>query len=83
MHDYNQSKQANCWCKIGQIQKVHKLRHFINPRILKCGQNLFLESPIPDVFTFSRVNAALSVTWSNLENQGHPPWTNFMLVNVT
>ncbi len=26
-----------------------------------------------DVF---RVNVALSVTWSDLENQGHPPWKN-------
>ncbi len=26
-----------------------------------------------DVF---RVNVALSVTWSYLENQGHPPWKN-------
>ena len=26
-----------------------------------------------DVF---RVNVALSLTWSDLENQGHPPWKN-------
>jgi hypothetical protein len=27
-------------------------------------------------FGVFRVNIALSITWSDLENQGHPPWKN-------
>ena len=42
-----------------------------NFKILKCGQILFLERPIPDILVFFLVNVALSVTWSGLENQGH------------
>ena len=34
---------------------------------------------------FPHVSVALSSTWSDLENQGHPPWKNqsFLLVDVT
>jgi len=40
---------------------------------------------MPDVVTFSRVSVALSVTWSDLENQVHPPWKNrrFSVGDVT
>jgi len=49
------------------------------------GQNLFLEGPIPDVFDVFRVNVALSITWSDLENKGtlRGKIEDFLLVDVT
>ena len=65
---------------------VHVFSNIFATRVnLKCGHKRFLEGPIPDISAFSHVNAALSNTWRDLENQGahHGKIVDFLLVEVT
>ncbi len=64
----------------GGSANLHPPRFFSN--ICATRANFKMRSkPIPrgsnsGCFDVFRVNVALSVTWSDLENQGHPPWKN-------
>ena len=75
IYDLTSEKQiGGGGCK---YEPLYVFRIFLRPvRILKFGQTPVPRGSNSGCFCAYRVHEALSSTWSDLENQDHPQWTN-------